>query len=69
MKKVYVVSVQWYEDERWRNTPLHVFSNKRAAESYVKTKRELAEKHPDTQDSRYYYEELKCWNRNFLKFE
>lgn len=67
MKKVYVVSVQWYENERWMNTPLNAFSNKRAAQDYVESKRAAAEFNPTKHNDHYYIDELTCWTHNFLK--
>lgn len=69
MKKVYVVNVQWYENNRWYNTSLNAFSNKRAAQSYVETKRAAAALDPDKQHDHYYIDELTCWKHNFLKSE
>ena len=69
MKKVYVVSVQWYENEKWHNTTLHAFSNKRAAQEYVDEKRAAAALNPTTERDNYFIDTLPCWSYNFLKPE
>lgn len=69
MKKVYVVSVQWYENERWYNTTLNAFSNLRAAQEYVESKKAAAAQNPDKQNDHYYIDKLLCYTRNFLKEE
>ena len=69
MKKVYVVSVQWFEREMWHTTTLHAFSNKRAAQEYVEEKRAAASQDPDKQSDHYFIDKLTCWSRNFLKSE
>ncbi len=69
MKKVYVVNVQWYEDGKWHNTTLHAFSNKRAAQEYVESKKASAAQNPDKQSDHYYIDNLTCWTHNFLKEE
>lgn len=67
MKRVYVVNVQWKENGKWYNTTLNAFSNKRAAQSYVETKREMAALDPTKQSDHYFIDELACWTHNFLK--
>lgn len=69
MKKIYVVNVQWYEDEKWHNTTLHAFSNQRAAQSYVESKRAAAAQNPNKHNDHYYIDRLTCWTHNFLKDE
>ena len=69
MKKVYVVSVQWKENDRWHNTAINAFSNKRAAQSYVESKRAAAALNPDKQNHHYFIDDLTCWTHNFLKAE
>lgn len=67
MKKVYVVSVQWYENEKWNNITLQAFSKKRAAQSYVETKRAAAALDPAKQHDHYFIDELRCWTHNYLE--
>lgn len=69
MKRVYVVSVQWKQNDKWYNAPLHAFSNRRAAQSYIEIKEAMAAEDPDMESRHYYIDRLTCWTYNFLKEE
>lgn len=67
MKKVYVVTVRWYEDGKWYNTNLHVFSNHKSAQSYVDWKNEHLTEKAISDRSEYQIEEYPLWSKDITK--
>lgn len=66
MKKVYVVLVRWYEDDRWMNTNLQAFSNRKAAQSYVDYKNAHKSEKSIADQSEYEIEEFAVRSKNLL---
>lgn len=63
MKKVYVVVVRWYEDNKWNNTNLHAFSNRKAAQSYVDYKNAHKSEKAIADKSEYEIEQLGLFSK------